>query len=300
MVYSQDDPTLRMLRSGFGKQVASPASTSAAWGFGTANRDAGEKLYLSPEQTKTIAGNNSQGPVYKTYEGIGPQPESKFQSSPAAGFGTSARSIKYATPVPGPGTYAHEGSMGVMKDSRRATDPRAVFGTATRDQVAKVWLDDELMKINYGKETPGPSQYTKPGGMGKQSESQYATHPAYKQGSSQRFTEKNATRDIPGAGSYQSAYPALGKQTLSTKTTLPAPKIGTSNRDANKKIFISKEHEKAAYGELSPGPATGPVVNAIGHQTLSVKKTNPSFGFGTSKRDISYGNDTPGPGTYWA
>lgn len=126
--------------------------------------------------------------------------------------------------------------MGVMKDSRRATDPRTVFGTATRDQVAKVWLDDELMKVNFGKETPGPCQYTKPGGIGKQLESQYATQPSYKQGSSQRFGEKGATRDIPGAGTYQSAYPAMGKQLLSNKATLPAPKIGTSNRDANKKV----------------------------------------------------------------
>jgi hypothetical protein len=33
---------------------------------------------------------------------------------------------------------------------------------------------------------------------------------------------------------------ALGKQTLSNKKTLPSAKIGTSNRDAAKRIFISK------------------------------------------------------------
>lgn len=295
-----EDPTLRALRSGFGKQVKSLQSTSAAYGFGTAGRDAGGKLYLSPEQTKAMSGNNSQGPVYRTYEAIGPQPESKFQSAPAPGFGTSARSIKYQTPVPGPGTYATEGAIGQMKDSRRATEARAVFGTATRDQVAKVWLDDELMKINFGKETPGPSMYSKPGGLGRQTESQYSTSAAFRQGSSQRFNDKSNTRDFPGAGSYQSAYPAVGKQTLSNKVTLPAAKVGTSTRDGSKKIFISKEHEKQSFGENSPGPATGPVVHSFGPQTLSVKKTNPSMSFGTSKRDAGYANDTPGPGTYWA
>ena len=48
-------------------------------------------------------------------------------------------------------------------------------------------------------------------------------------------------------------------------------------------IFLSKEHEKGAYGRLSPGPTTSKVVNSFGTQALSIKKTNPSFGFGTSK-----------------
>lgn len=64
------------------------------------------QLYLSPEQTKALQGNNSQGPVYKVYEAIGPQAESKFQTAPASGFGTSTRSIKYSNPNPGPGACA--------------------------------------------------------------------------------------------------------------------------------------------------------------------------------------------------
>lgn len=186
-----------------------------------------------------------------------------------------------------------------MKDSRHASEPRTAFPNATRDQTAKVWLDDELMKVNFGKETPGPCQYNKPGGIGGQTESQFATAPAFKQGTAGRFMEKNPSKDTPGAGSYKCAE-AFGKQTLSSKSTLPAAKIGTAQRDATKKIFISKEHEKSSYGENSPGPATGSVVNAIGNQTLSVKKTLPSWGFGTSKRSPGYGNDVPGPGTYWA
>lgn len=39
-----DDPTLRNLRSGFGRQVVSPASTVPAWGFGTSHRDAANKV----------------------------------------------------------------------------------------------------------------------------------------------------------------------------------------------------------------------------------------------------------------
>lgn len=294
-----DDPTLRMLRSGFGKQVTSPADSNPAWGFGTAHRDAYQKLYLSQEQSKAMQGNNSQGPVYKSYEAIGPQPESKFETLPAPGFGTSTRSIKYGNPNPGPGTYKTEGAIGTMRDSRYSTEPRAPFGTATRDQQSKVWLDDELMKINFGKETPGPCQYTKPGGLGKQTESQFATQPAFKTGNGPRFTEKNGAKDTPGAGSYKCAE-AFGKQALSNRATGSQAKMGTSQRDAAKKIFISREHEKSQYGELSPGPATAPVVNSFGSQKLSVKKTYPSWGFGTSKRPPLCTNDAPGPGSYWA
>ncbi len=52
-------------------------------------------------------------------------------------------------------------------------------------------------------------------------------------------------------------------------------------------VFISKEHEKSAFGEFSPGPTTGTVVNAIGPQKLSVKKSYPSWGFGTAKVRMS-------------
>lgn len=48
-------------------------------------------------------------------------------------------------------------------------------------------------------------------------------------------------------------------------------------------IFISKEHEKGAFGENSPGPVTSQFVSSIGSQKLSVKKSAPSWGFGSSQ-----------------
>ncbi len=36
------------------------------------------------------------------------------------------------------GTYEVEGGIGPMKESKRSTSPRAVFGSATRDQQSKV------------------------------------------------------------------------------------------------------------------------------------------------------------------
>ncbi len=179
-------------------------------------------MYLSPEQTKALSGNNSQGPVYKAYGSIGPQPDSRYASQPAPGFGTSARTYKDTrASFPGPGellfcaqrpvgqhrvgrqqraitpfvfggaavagTYVQEGSIGPMVESKRETLPRPVFGTATRDTQSKVWLDEELMKTYAGRGSPGPCTYKTPGGLGKQPDSKYSSEPAWKQGTSERF-----------------------------------------------------------------------------------------------------------------
>lgn len=295
-----DDGSTKMLRSGFGKQVKSVNESNPAWGFGTSHRDSSGKLYLSPEQAKATHISVSQGPVYKCYSAIGPQPESRYFSASAPGFGTSGRSARNGKAhVPGPGSYTHEGGLGEMKESKRSTSPRAVFGTATRDQQSKVWLDEELMKTYGGKESPGPNSYAYPPGVGKQVDSKYSTSPAWRQGTCERFRDKSPTKAVPGAGTYQQ-FQALGKQPLSNKKTLPAVKIGTGQRDAFKKIFISKDHEKGAFGENSPGPVTSKFVSSIGSQTLSVKQSMPSWGFGTSRRSKGYETETPGPGSYYA
>ncbi len=90
----------------------------------------------------------------------GPQPDSRYSSQPAPGFGTSTRQNKDSrTNYPGPGTYPQEGGIGPMVESKRETLPRPVFGTATRDQQSKVWLDEELMKTYNGRGSPGPCTY---------------------------------------------------------------------------------------------------------------------------------------------
>lgn len=301
MVQGGEDPTLRMLRSSLGKQVQSERETSAIWGFGTSGRDAASKIYISREFDKILPGNNSQGPVYKAYASIGPQPESKYQSLPAPGFGSAARSERLdKNGVPGPGAYECDASIGPTLDSRRESAPRTVFGTASRDVYAS--LPDELLKtVASGRGTPAPGTYSAiPGACGKQIDSRYPSSSSHRAASARRFDSRDTRRDYPAAGAYESAYNSVGRQFLSNKKTVSSTKIGTSNRDAANKIFISKEHEKSAYGMNSPGPAAGVVIAACAPQKLSAKKSYPSWGFGTSARSKGYANDVPGPGSYWA
>jgi hypothetical protein len=137
--------------------------------------------------------------------------------------------------------------------------------------------------------------------IGKQVSSTKESAPGWSQGSSGRFQYDfvKVAKEIPGAGQYK-VDGAVGKQTLSIKKTLPTARIGTSTRDKADKVFISAEHEKAQYGKITPGPCTGTGHTSMGKQTLSKKKSNPTWGFGTAARKTIQVTDTPGPGTYWA
>lgn len=293
---------MKMLRSGFGRQTLSDNQTHPQWCFGSSVREHGTKQYISPEHAKVMQGNNSQGAVYKIYSGIGTQPESQVPTAPTIGFGTAARLAKAGRATsPGPGAYKAEGALGDMKDSRRATSPRAVFGTSTRDAVSKIYLDEELNKAFYGRETPAPNTYGVTAAVGRQPDSKKENAPSWKQGTGQRFKYDYMERakDLPGAGQYNQ-YQAVGRQTLSIKKTLPVYSFGTSTRDSCRKAFISKEHEKGNYGLITPGPTTANPIAAVGRQNLSHKASAAGWGFGTAKRIKGYDNGNPGPGTYYA
>lgn len=302
MTLKRDDPTVRMLRSGFGRQTRSENTTHPQWCFGTSSREHASKQYISPEHARAMNGNNSQGAVYKVYSGMGPQPESNLPNAASIGFGSAARLAKGGrSNSPGPGAYKSEGALGDMKDSRRATSPRAVFGSSTRDAVSKIYLDEELNKTFYGRETPAPNVYAANGAVGKQADSKKENAPAWRQGTGQRFKYDfmDRARDLPGAGQYNQ-YAAVGKQTLSIKKSLPVYSFGTSTRDSCRKAFISKEHEKGNYGLLTPGPSTANPKSSLGRQNVSQKATAAGWGFGTARRIKDYGNGNPGPGTYYA
>lgn len=165
----------------------------------------------------------------------------------------------------------------------------------------QVYLTHEAMKTYYGKESPAPNMYNLPGSMGPQPLSNKESLPLWKQGTSGRFQYDFIRRanEIPAVGTYNQVG-AIGKQPLSIKRTGGTTKFGTGTRDATKKTFISKEHEKAAFGMNSPGPTTGNATTSLGKQTLSVKSSAPGWGFGTQQRIKDYGNNIPGPGSYYA
>ena len=139
------------------------------------------------------------------------------------------------------------------------------------------------------------------GAIGRQFLSGKESLPMWGQGTSGRFQYDfiRRAREIPAVGTY-GVIGSVGKQPLSVKRTASSAKFGTGTRDAIKKTFISKEHEKVSYGLNSPGPVTANARSSMGNQTQSVKLSAPGWGFGTEQRIKAYGNAVPGPGTYYA
>ena len=232
------------------------------------------QLYLSPEQTKTMSGNNSQGAVYKVYGALGPQPDSKFPTATAAGFGTSTRSIKYGGATPGPGALlpkapyfrgVHERHWGNMHDEK-------VMGSLSE---------------SMGHLASSPSgKYETKGAIGAQPDSKKETQArtvfgtSTRDGSVKLGCEEELLKTLafgrgsPGPCTYN-APPGVGKQIASTAVTAPAFKIGTSSR------FDDKNPTRDVPGAGSYASATP----AYGKQVLSSKTTLPTPKIGTSTRD---------------
>lgn len=294
------------LRSGFGGQCLSRMRTSPGYGFGTSGRDQISRTFISSEhdraQCRSAGGNNSQGAIYRTSTGFGHQQTSNNASSPSFRFGLSKRSdMALESRAPGAGEYKTTSSVGKQVDSTKQTAAKASFGSCSRDDMGKVFISTDHEKINFGLESPGPSQYNAQGAVGKQCLSKKASSPSWKVGTERRFNYDFIQRaiGIPGAGQYDNTA-ACGKQILSKKSTLPSIGFGSSSRDSCKKLFISPDHEKSNYGVCSPGPGTGLQRSAVGKQPLAVNRSSSTWSFGTEKRLREHPNPVPGPGTYAA
>mmetsp|Transcript_28278 Transcript_28278/g.72720 ORF Transcript_28278/g.72720 Transcript_28278/m.72720 type:complete len:318 (+) Transcript_28278:562-1515(+) len=95
----------------------------------------------------------------------------------------------------------------------------------------------------------------------------------------------------------------FGKQIQSDKTTSPAFGFGGGTRDAQSKLYASREQSKATPGNESQGPVYN-MPDSVGKQSDSRKITPPSYGFGSSTRPSISGPKSksaePGPGAYKA
>ena len=147
------------------------------------------------------------------------------------------------------------------------------------------------------RDSPGPSAYVVPGGMGRQQLSGKTSNPSWRVGTGQRsgVSDKQAA-NLPGAGNQRPPNCAagtvfdadeqlsgvwsqkrtylllagryqlpggLGKQVLGPKRSAATAKFGSSTRDGANKVFISAEHDKTSCGLASPGPGTANQVGIL-------------------------------------
>ncbi|KAK9819067.1 hypothetical protein WJX81_000667 [Elliptochloris bilobata] len=294
------------LRSTFGPQCLAHLQTGPSCGFGSSLREANAQTYVSPEADRALCraqgGNNSQGAIYRVQDSLGTQQLSTLPSAPVSGFGTGKRpGMADRTRVPGPGAYKARPALGLQVDSTKQSASVVAFSSATRDAAGRVFISVDHEKSGYGRESPGPSAYLVAGGLGRQQLSERESLPQWRMGSEPRFHGAAARQSatMPGPGQYATAR-AVGPQQLSTKRSTPTVGFSRADRDSSKKLFISLEHEKSAYGTCSPGPCTATVEAAASSRRLSTQPQPSAWGFGTSRRLPQERNDAPGPGEYFA
>jgi len=246
---------------------------------------------------------------------LGKQHSSSFRTAPDYGFGTAERAQlnksvfvskdmvtdKYGQSSPGP-VYKP-----AAVDGKFETAPGYSFGASHRYAFAS-------MKRS-GAPVPGPGQYTMPGSVTKQHDSQKHSYSSWKFGTSTRADQqkvfispshaKTVTEfiDSPGPCAYGHKG-ALGNQSDSRKATNESYGMGTSDRFFYDASTVT---EKGA-----PGPGTYVLRSAQGRQVTSNKTSYPINSFPRADRDKTastvylgpkqqnsfWGRNSPGPAVY--
>jgi len=198
---------------------------------------------------------------------------------------------------------------GEQPSSMRPSAPSYSFGRGTRDQLEKVFVSATAEKTKGNKDTPGPI-YNVPNDLG----------------SAQKFGFGTAPQRVYMKSKYPDSSVDLIMHTVDSGyakfQTPPSFYFGTEAKDCMKNAAITKNHQAAALGVGSPGPAAylpaakahleeqptypfgvktkileqsastplnvGPgkykLAKAIGKQALSTRQSLPQWGFSKSKR----------------
>lgn len=244
---------------------------------------------------------------------LGRQSNSKLPSAPEFGFGTAERgqlaskqfiskdmvSDKFGVGSPGP--VYHPKTV----DGRFHSAPSHSFGASHRYAHA-------MMKRSGGS-MPGPGQYTIPGSVNKQHDSQKHSYSSWKFGTSTRADQakvfvssahaKSVTEfiDSPGPCMYKHTG-GLGNQSDSRKNTSANYGMGTSER------FFYENSGQLDKG--APGPGTYTQRSSQGRQVTSDKPSYAINSFtraeqrggkvylGPKQQQAFYGRNSPGPAVY--
>ena len=148
------------MAGGVGPQVSSGKQTQPMFGFGSAGREHVAKVFLSEGHNKSLHGIDSPGPqVYTLLGSVGKQELSKTRNQPSWVFASSNRfkydHVKRAATSPGPGSYTLGQSVGPQFDSSKASAPLPGFGTSNRDQMGKLYISSEHVRLPSTQKRPG-------------------------------------------------------------------------------------------------------------------------------------------------
>lgn len=210
---------------------------------------------------------------------LGTQPESRKESAPAFGFGTSNRATLQVL----------YGGKRLDKNRVCRLSPGPVYlpggrGSQTKAPTFKFGTAAGAGAAGYGPAqqgaAPGPGEYEKQDSLGMQAPSCSKTAPAYGWGTSPAAIATPSAAGIHGRGKTDAIYElreSIGPQASSTKNNSYSFGFGTAQRFSITRSALRK-------AAAAPGPGAYNLREAGGSQYESTKKTQPSFGFGTAER----------------
>ncbi|CAI2377535.1 unnamed protein product [Moneuplotes crassus] len=236
----------------FGNLPLSYEKTAPNFGFGTQNKNDGDKVFMGEEMARNInQGKHSPGPVYETHD------KNKYNKAPGWGFGSDGK-MKKIKP-----------KYDFYENDRFYDDPVDADHNRKKKTLAPKFGTEPRFPVNAFEKVPGP-------GYDPQEQPHKKKEPKYTFG--HRRTKGNQN--------------ALVNQTSTTKTVGPgryAPEssVNTSNKKNNPRWTLSKAGRFATGIKGYDKHQTYDIKGAVGRQQNSKKKSAPSAHFGTAPRDIS-------------
>ena len=191
-------------------------------------------------------------------------------------------------------------SFGKQPLSSTSSAPSWGIGSSSRAQFQKQYLSADHARVMPGNSSPG-SVYNISSSIDRQALSGNENSSAFSFGSEERLSNRRTKNPVPGPGSYKVAS-SVAPQCESTKKSAPQMGFGSSVRDSNGKVFITKQHDKVNFGVHSPGPSQYTAGSGMGTQHNSRKSSAPAFQQGKSGRFqydyVKRAEKLPGAGQY--
>ena len=148
-------------------------------GFGSANREHMQKVFVSQEHQKSqFFGACSPGPTkYTQMSTLEPHPDARIRNPPQVIFTTAKRTeTDKLEKRPGPTKYNLPAGLGPQVDSTKQSAGMFGFGASTRDTREKIFVSREHDKSFHGVTGPGPAaRYHMTPGIGQQARARHRT-----------------------------------------------------------------------------------------------------------------------------
>lgn len=235
----------------FGSLPLSYEKTAPNFGFGTADKNKGDKIFHSEEMSYNVnQGRHSPGPIYEYKD------DKKYKSLPKWGFGTDKK-MKPIKP-----------KYDFYENDRFIDDPVQADQARKKKVLAPKFGTEPRMPVNSFERNPGPQYYPKD--RPEKKVDPCFTFGHRRSNGGQGLVNLTSTTKSVGPGRY-----------------VPEASANPSNKMNAPKWTLSKAGRSVTGIRQADKHQTYDTRSSVGNQKISQNRSSPSAHFGTSSRDLS-------------